>query len=122
VAPVVFRSRAFRTIALWQALAKPWRMPAESAISSARAMATASDFGRVVAAAGDYRFSGSPAAPVTIAWGRRDRILLWRQAERARRLLPDARFVPLDGCGHVPMTDDPKLIAEVILRGSGGGS
>lgn len=119
VAPVVFRSRVFRTIALWQALARPWRMPAENAISSARAMAMASDFGRGVAAAGDYRFAGMPAAPVTIAWGRRDRILLWRQAERASRLLPDARFVPLEGCGHVPMTDDPDLVAQVILRGSG---
>lgn len=118
VSPVVFRSRVFRTVALWQALAKPWRMPAESAISSARAMATASDFGRGVEAAGNYRFSGEPAARVTIAWGRRDRILFWRQAERARRLLPDARFVPLDGCGHVPMTDDPELVAEVILRGT----
>jgi pimeloyl-ACP methyl ester carboxylesterase len=119
VAPMVFRSRVVRTIALWQALARPWRMPAESAIASARAMATASDFGRGVAAAGDYRFTGTPAAPVTIAWGRRDHILLWRQAERARRLLPDARFVPLEGCGHVPMTDDPELVAEMILRGSG---
>jgi pimeloyl-ACP methyl ester carboxylesterase len=118
VAPVVFKSRVVRTIAFWQALAKPWRMSAESAISSARAMATASDFARGVRAARDYRFSGVPAAPVTIAWGRRDRILLWRQAERARRLLPDARFIPLDGCGHVPMTDDPQLVAEAILRGS----
>jgi pimeloyl-ACP methyl ester carboxylesterase len=118
VAPVVFRSRVVRTITLWQALARPWRMSAESAISSARAMATASDFDRGIRAAGGYRFSGVPAAPVTIAWGRRDRILLWRQAERARRLLPDARFIPLDGCGHVPMTDDPRLVAEAILRGS----
>ncbi|MBS1893710.1 MAG: alpha/beta fold hydrolase [Actinobacteria bacterium] len=118
VAPVVFRSRAFRTVVLWQALGKPWRMSAEGATSSARAMATASDFARGVRAAGDYRFSGMPAAPVTIAWGRRDRILLWRQAERARRLLPDAPFIPLEGCGHVPMTDDPELVAKVILRGS----
>jgi len=118
VAPMVFRSRAFRTIVLWQAMARPWRMRAEGVIASARAMATASDFGRGVRAAGDYRFTGTPAVPVTIAWGRRDRILFWRQAERACRLLPDAQFIPLDGCGHVPMTDDPELIAEVILRGS----
>jgi pimeloyl-ACP methyl ester carboxylesterase len=81
-------------------------------------MATASGFSRSVKAAGEYRFSGVPAAPVTIAWGRRDRILFWRQAERARRLLPDAHFIPLEGCGHVPMTDDPELVAATILRGS----
>jgi pimeloyl-ACP methyl ester carboxylesterase len=118
VAPVVFKSRVVRTIALWQALGRPWRMSAESAVTSGHAMATASGFGRGIRAAGEYRFSGVPAAPVTIAWGRRDRILFWRQAERARRKLPDARFIPLDGCGHVPMTDDPQLVAEAILRGS----
>jgi hypothetical protein len=36
----------------------------------------------------------------------------------ARDLLPDARFVRLGGCGHVPMTDDPELVARVLLRGS----
>jgi pimeloyl-ACP methyl ester carboxylesterase len=118
VAPVVFRSRMVRTIALSQALARPWRMSAESAVTSGHAMATASGFSRDIRAAGAYRFSGVPLAPVTIAWGRRDRILFWRQAERARRLLPDARFIPLDGCGHVPMTDDPQLVADAILRGS----
>lgn len=118
VAPVVFKSRVVRTIVLCQALGRPWRMSAESAVTSGHAMATASRFSESVKAAGNYRFSGAPAAPVTIAWGRRDRILFWRQAERARRLLPDARFVPLDGCGHVPMTDDPELVAETILHGS----
>lgn len=118
VAPVLFKSRVARTILFGQALGRPWRMSAESAVTSGHAMATASRFSEGIRAAGDYRFSGAPAAPVTIAWGRRDRILLWRQAERARRLLPDAPFIPLDGCGHVPMTDDPQLVAETILRGS----
>jgi pimeloyl-ACP methyl ester carboxylesterase len=118
VAPVLFKSRAVRTVVLCQALGRPWRMSAEGAVTSGHAMATATRFSEGVKAAGDYRFSGTPAAPVTITWGRRDRILLWRQAERARRLLPDAHFIPLDGCGHVPMTDDPQLVAEAILRGS----
>jgi hypothetical protein len=26
--------------------------------------------------------------------------------------------VPLRGCGHVPMTDDPAQVADVLLRGS----
>ncbi|HEY0278110.1 MAG TPA: alpha/beta fold hydrolase [Solirubrobacterales bacterium] len=122
VAPILFRSRAARTLLFWQALGRPWRMPTDSAVESGHAMATASRFGDGIRAAGEYRFSGVPAAPVTIAWGRRDRILLKRQAERARRLLPGARFVPLDGCGHVPMTDDPRLVADTILRGSDVGS
>ena len=33
--------------------------------------------------------------------------------------MPEALLVPLPGCGHVPMTDNPPLVADVLLRGSG---
>lgn len=56
--------------------------------------------------------------PVTIAWGTSDHVLPQSNARVARRQLPRARFVPLPGCGHVPMTDDPELIAKVLLDGS----
>ena len=50
--------------------------------------------------------------------GSKDRLLLPSQAEVARRQLPHARHLPLPGCGHVPMTDDPALVAQVLLDGS----
>ncbi|TCJ23885.1 alpha/beta fold hydrolase [Nocardioides jejuensis] len=56
--------------------------------------------------------------PVTIAWGEHDRILLGYQAAIARRRMPHARHVLLEGCGHVPMADDPAQIAAVLLAGS----
>jgi pimeloyl-ACP methyl ester carboxylesterase len=37
----------------------------------------------------------------------------------AKARLPQARIRPLPGCGHVPMTDDPALVADVLLQGSG---
>jgi pimeloyl-ACP methyl ester carboxylesterase len=58
--------------------------------------------------------------PVTIAWGTRDRLLRSSQAVRAQQALPHARFVWLQGCGHVPMGDDPQLVAQVLLEGSSG--
>lgn len=56
--------------------------------------------------------------PVTIGWGTRDRLLIPRQAERARALLPHARHVPLPGCGHIPMSDDPVGVAALLLAAS----
>lgn len=56
--------------------------------------------------------------PVTIGWGTRDRLLIPRQAERARALLPRARHVPLPGCGHIPMSDDPEGVAALLLASS----
>jgi pimeloyl-ACP methyl ester carboxylesterase len=61
-----------------------------------------------------------PAAdvPTTIAWGGRDLLLFPHQSRRARRAFPAARFVPLPGLGHVPMTDDPDRVAALLLEAS----
>ena len=59
--------------------------------------------------------SPAPTVPTTVVWGSRDRILWPRQARRAAALLPDARHVMLPGCGHIPMSDDPDRVADLIL-------
>ncbi len=66
----------------------------------------------------DFRGLGDLDVPITVAWGTRDLILWPRQVRLARAKLPKARLVPLPGCGHVPMSDAPELVAEVILDGS----
>jgi pimeloyl-ACP methyl ester carboxylesterase len=53
--------------------------------------------------------------PVTIAWAAEDRLFpLDVYRERAEGFVPGARFMVLEDCGHVPMYDDPRLIAETI--------
>jgi pimeloyl-ACP methyl ester carboxylesterase len=54
--------------------------------------------------------------PVTIAWGSKDRLLPPRGAAQALSLFPDARYVRLENCGHVPTYDDPELVAKVMLQ------
>ncbi|MFC9912383.1 alpha/beta fold hydrolase [Streptomyces sp. NPDC059862] len=67
-------------------------------------------------------FTGDiPDVPVTIAWGTRDRLLPPRQAARIRDMVPNARLVPLHGCGHVPMLDAPGQVADMILRATESG-
>lgn len=64
-----------------------------------------------------YSYAARPIdVPVTIAWGTKDRVLPQGQARRARRLLPEAEWVDLPGLGHVPMPDDPDLVARTILK------
>lgn len=55
-------------------------------------------------------------APVTIAWGTRDYLLLPRQGVRWARQLPGSRLVKLPQLGHTPMPDDPDMVADVITR------
>ena len=58
-----------------------------------------------------------PPCPVTIAWSRHDRVLpLEQNGARSRDLVPDARFIVLEGVGHLPMLDDPELVARTILE------
>jgi pimeloyl-ACP methyl ester carboxylesterase len=111
----VFRYGAFRAVCFGMICARPGRIAPEVAFSDALALRNGRAFRTVARAARSYAFRGAPDVPVTVAWGTRDRILLHRQAARARQALPGARHVDLPGCGHVPMSDDPELVASVIL-------
>ncbi|MFC9954043.1 alpha/beta fold hydrolase, partial [Streptomyces prasinus] len=65
---------------------------------------------------GDSGAGPGPRCPG--AGGARDRLLVPRQGVRAKRTIPGARLIRLPGCGHVPMNDDPALVARVLLDGS----
>jgi pimeloyl-ACP methyl ester carboxylesterase len=54
--------------------------------------------------------------PVRVAWGMNDRMLpFMRYGAPMLVAIPEAEFKLLPGAGHVPMIDDPRLIADTIL-------
>jgi pimeloyl-ACP methyl ester carboxylesterase len=58
--------------------------------------------------------------PVTIAWGERDALLPVEMYGRTvRERLPQATFEILPDVAHVPMLDDPELVARTILAATG---
>jgi len=98
----------------------PEALSAERALGDALAMRRGKGFLPYARALRGYRFAGDHGTiPVTIAWGTHDRVLVPGQAARARERLTGARHVWLDGCGHVPMGDDPDAVAAVILATTG---
>ncbi|MFI6849536.1 alpha/beta fold hydrolase [Kitasatospora sp. NBC_00085] len=110
------RSRAGRALLVSTIYARPGRRDAAAAAAETGALRGATGFEPTLAAGRGLRFTGDLSAlPVTVAWGTRDRILLRRQGVRALHELADARLVRLPGCGHVPMSDDPELVARVIV-------
>ncbi|MFF5445375.1 alpha/beta fold hydrolase [Streptomyces sp. NPDC012888] len=110
------RSAAGRAALTGTIYARPARRSPEAVAAETRALREASGFERTLAAGGSARFTEDVTGlPVTIAWGSRDRLLVPRQGPRAKRTIPGARLVRLPGCGHVPMNDDPALVARVIL-------
>lgn len=99
--------------------ARPARRSPAAGVAETRAMREAVGFDATLAAGNSELFTHDiPDVPVTIAWGSRDRVLPRRQGVRAKRVIPGARLVRLPGCGHVPICDDPALVARVILDGS----
>ncbi|QKW05324.1 alpha/beta hydrolase [Streptomyces sp. NA04227] len=110
------RSAAGRSALASTIYARPGRRAPEAVVAETLALRNCIGFMPTLAAGHDLRFTDALAGlPVTIAWGNKDRILLPRQGIRAKRLIPDARLIRLPGCGHVPMNDDPALVARVIL-------
>ncbi|MFD6563672.1 alpha/beta fold hydrolase [Micromonospora profundi] len=120
---VALRSAYLRAMCFGSLVARPTLLDADRALGDALALRRGLGFTAVARAARDYRFDGvrlsDAAVPVTIGWGERDRIFGVHQAERARSGLPAARVVTLPGCGHVPMSDDPDLVAALILETTG---
>ncbi len=111
------RTRAGRIALFAQTFGSPARLPVEEALGTLRDAWASPAMSDALAAFREYRFSDPQElanVPVTIAWGKRDRLLPYRlQAPRARRMLPEARHVTL-GTGHVPFYDDPPAVAAVI--------
>ncbi len=118
-APVLARSTAGRALLYSAIVARPSRLsPEQAAGDVAGFVAAAPALNAVLAGITVCTAIIPDRVPVTVAWGTRDRLLPQRQVLVARARLPAARILPLPGCGHVPMTDDPGLVADVLLRGS----
>jgi pimeloyl-ACP methyl ester carboxylesterase len=119
------RSRAILPLLAQSALFRHWALRDNAAhgerVSQAELLELADDL--LGCAVSEDIFSSSeqllplrPSCPVTLAWSSADRIFPVRlHAARARELVPDAHFMLLDGVGHVPMLDDPQLVAATIL-------
>ncbi|MEQ4209164.1 alpha/beta fold hydrolase [Actinopolymorpha sp. B17G11] len=93
---------------------EPDRLPPAAILDDSLAMRAGKSFRPVARHGRGYAVTGTLQCPVTVAWGTRDRILPYVQADRARQRFPEARHVDLPGCGHVPMSDDPVLVATTI--------
>ena len=117
LADLAQRSALGRAMFFAQLCSKPGRITEAEALETVDAFARATSLDDTREA---FRGYVAPAAaadevPVTIVWGRHDRVLLPRQARRAQRLLPRARHVMVKGAGHLLMSDAPEECVEAIL-------
>jgi pimeloyl-ACP methyl ester carboxylesterase len=116
----IVRYRAGRTLVLSQMTARPWRIPPDEAADLVRAFAESPGYDQGYAGVKRDHFTNGHEvrAPVTIAYGERDRLMLRWLAQRRELAPPGARLLVLRGCGHVPLWDDPEEVTRVVLEGS----
>lgn len=115
--PVVARTARGRRLLLQGTVAHPERVPPKAAIRLVRAYLSAPGYEAASAAMRSAVFSGFEdiSAPVTLAWGDRDRLV-----GPPRRVPAGVRSLVLRGCGHLPTWDDPAQVAGVLLEASSG--
>jgi pimeloyl-ACP methyl ester carboxylesterase len=97
---------------------RPWRVAAADGAAEIRDFAGAPAFHaalrRVTGAWAPAELAGV-RVPVRVCVGSRDVLIGAPNAPRFVAAIPGAALVPLPGCGHVPMADDPALVARAIL-------
>ena len=116
----VMRRPRLRHLLLWQIVAHGERIPQAAAAQMVRDSVACPVYFELMDAIlrdGPPRAFDRVTCPVLLAWGTRDRVLPSpRYSRRLRNLLPNADWIALPGLGHVPMSDDPELVARTIAE------
>lgn len=109
--------RPLRAAFLWPMVGKPARLTASYTYELVHGAAIGSGFEATLEHAIPNHGLDIPAfdGPAQMLWGTKDRILPLSALHRYKAKWPALKIVPLQGLGHVPMQDDPDLIARSIV-------
>lgn len=109
-----------RALLFAQQSARPWDLDPNLVEAELRSFAATPVFDALLDDLASGPMQEGPAAPssgpVTIGWGRHDRVCLPVQAERAKAAFPDARLHWLERSGHYCRWDQPEEAAALILE------
>ena len=118
--PALCRNALARTVLLVQLSARPWRVGADDALAELQRYARNDSFDGLL-----HDLVASPAQlgvsvvgrvpPLSIVWGRRDRVAPRRQARRAVAAFPGAHLTYFERCGHFPQWDQPQRTVDHVL-------
>ena len=118
-ADAIASRRSLRTLLLCTQVAHPSRVSPDYVAASLRAYSLAPAVGELRAAVSHEQVQPLPRGqryPIRLVWPHRDRVLPFRHfgAPMLARI-PDAELVRMADVGHVPMSDDPPGVAQMIL-------
>ena len=111
--PALSQRAAGRALMMGAFCARPWQYGAEAAAIDGEAIITNTVLDRADRRAFVFTAPVDEDVPLTIRWGRFDLVLPAAQRQLAARLFPRAR-IEISADGHVPMSDDPRGVADSI--------
>jgi pimeloyl-ACP methyl ester carboxylesterase len=97
---------------------RPWRMSPDAASHDLHDFGCSPGFQSTLSSTVATRaplWLGEIQVPVRVAYGTLDLMLGVFTAPRFAAAIPGAELIPLPAVGHVPMLDDPELVARTIL-------
>ena len=117
--PAISQTALGRTALLAQLSARPWALSPDLIAGELKGFAATQTFDALVrdlAAGPEQTGPAAPSSgPVTIGWGRHDRLCLKGQAARAQAAFPGAAMHWFEHSGHFPMWDQPEATTRLIL-------
>lgn len=121
IAPIarpLTKLRPLRAAFLWPMVGRPAKLTASYTYELVHGAAIGSGFEPTLTHAIPNHGLDIPAfdGPAQMLWGTKDRILPLSALHRYKAKWPALEIVPLHGLGHVPMQDDPPLIARHIAE------
>lgn len=110
--------RVGRLLVLGQSHGRPTMMTPSQARAAVADLGNARGFDATLRATATRRYlSRAPVeAPVTVAFGTRDHVLLRRQSRHLDELPVGTRLATLPRCGHLPIADDPEAVITLISQ------
>lgn len=117
--PFISGNIAGRTALMLQLSARPWALNPALISDELKSLADTRTFDALVSDLANGANQQGPAntrAPVVIGWGRKDRLCLPQQADRAMAAFPSATLHWFERSGHFPMWDQPEETVRLILN------
>ncbi len=118
--PMLSHNAASRSALLAQLTARPWDLSGALVAAELKSFANTLTFDALVQ---DLAYGPeqegcrtSSTKPVTIGWGRHDRLCFPAQALRAQSVFPGSRLVWFERSGHFPMWEEPEETVRTILE------
>jgi pimeloyl-ACP methyl ester carboxylesterase len=125
IAPLIFKSATMRRLSLLflNTACHGDRLPAAQAVELVKDVVACTVTNEVLSTDEEQVAPlDPPPCPITLAWSEKDSLFpVATYGQVARERLPQATFKLLPDVNHVPMIDDPDLVARTILTVTGAG-